>query len=279
MASTNGGAAGFAPIASTGLQQMAGHPRTSTALQQVTASSVAANCGPDCVTTVPVETVSSTPSISSCTPQCTWACDSPKCDEVCTPKCKPPVCETRCPNTPDLSQCCIECDQPQCSVQCPASACPNMGCPQCTTSCSEPHCKLTCSGEQSCQTVCEHPDCEWECSAPTDCPAPKCQMMCEQPPDCMGSTYQQLPPLQSGEMSVQSFEAGGKLTSLLQVGMEKSGASHISVKANFRPHAAYGLHADAQAFSQYVSSAPQTLFVDVRLNRSSLASNFSSAES
>merc|ERR1719386_388062 len=113
----------------------------------------------------------------------------------------------------------MECDEPHCAVVCPHASCPSETCAECQTTCSEPMCKLQCPHTQPCHNVCEHPSCEWKCSAPTSCPAPQCHMVCETPKNCMGSTYEKLPPLSPGEMSVKSFtapvEGGG--TSVLQV--------------------------------------------------------------
>mmetsp|Transcript_23560 Transcript_23560/g.54856 ORF Transcript_23560/g.54856 Transcript_23560/m.54856 type:complete len:326 (+) Transcript_23560:190-1167(+) len=142
---------------------------------------------------------------AECTPKCTWKCDQPECDEVCTPQCKQPECEVRC--VPDTSNCEMDCTQPQCMTVCPERACPYEGCPLCQTQCSEPVCKLRCPEVQNCHTVCEQPECMWDCKAPAQCPAPKCQMACERPPNCLSQSYQQLPPLASGEMAVHSFMA------------------------------------------------------------------------
>lgn len=148
------------------------------------------------------------PDHSSCTPKCTWQCDTPRCDEVCAPECEPPRCETRC-SSPDLSGCQMECNEPHCAVVCPHSNCPSQTCAECQTTCSEPMCKLQCANDQPCHSVCEHPNCQWKCSAPTECPSPQCHMVCEQPHNCMGSTFQQIPELGPGEVSVQSFVAPG----------------------------------------------------------------------
>lgn len=146
------------------------------------------------------------PEHGSCTPKCTWRCESPRCDEVCEPECEAPRCETRCAGI-DTSGCAMECQEPHCAVTCPNTTCPSAGCPSCTTACSEPMCKLKCSNDQPCRNVCENPNCRWKCRAPEECPAPKCEMACEAPRDCMGGTFQELPPLQPGETAVQSFAA------------------------------------------------------------------------
>lgn len=146
------------------------------------------------------------PEHSSCTPQCTWQCDTPRCEQVCEPVCQAPQCETRCAGI-DTSQCHMECEEPHCAVACPANLCPSGDCPSCTTTCSEPMCKLQCPNDQPCRNVCEQPSCQWQCRAPDECPAPQCHMVCETPQGCMGSTYRQMPPLTPGETSVQSFAA------------------------------------------------------------------------
>jgi hypothetical protein len=141
-----------------------------------------------------------------CAPQCTWKCDSPKCDEVCTPVCRAPRCETRCVGA-DLSTCTMDCGKAHCAVVCPQRPCPKGGsCPKCTTVCGEPVCKLRCTGKQPCHNVCEEPDCEWKCHAPAQCPTPRCHMVCEKMA-CATSTYQQLPPLRPGETAVETFSA------------------------------------------------------------------------
>merc|ERR1719272_20579 len=99
----------------------------------------------------------------------------------------------------------MECDKPECAVMCPKSQCPSHDCPFCKATCGDPVCKLKCPNKQPCHNVCEQPTCEWKCKAPTECPAPKCQMVCEHPKNCMGNTYQDMPPLQPGEIAVQSF--------------------------------------------------------------------------
>lgn len=176
--------------------------------------------------------------LDTCTPQCTWQCSSPKCDEVCSPKCQAPKCETRCPSTPDLSSCAFDCDTPACSVSCPQNGCSSLDCPSCQASCGEAHCKLNCQGEQACSTVCEQPECEWECKAPEDCPAPECQMVCQQPTDCMGSTHKELPPLLPGECAIQTVKAS---TALTQMGGNHTGL--LSVEARSMPHR-HDLHAN-----------------------------------
>lgn len=198
----------------------------------------------------------------ACTPQCTWKCESQACDEVCEPVCEAPTCEVRCPSTPDLSKCCFDCEQPQCTVQCPERTCPTMGCPTCSTTCSDPVCKLKCDDNQPCSTYCEQPKCQWNCSAPTDCPAPKCSMVCEQPKNCLGSTYKQLPPLQAGEVAVQSFQAAGASPSFTN---ESSGLAFLQVAAKFMPHAASLL------------TRPQTRNIQLPVNASSLGSSSSRA--
>eukprot|EP00932_Pfiesteria_piscicida_P012750 SRR837773.24179.p4 GENE.SRR837773.24179~~SRR837773.24179.p4 ORF type:complete len:135 (-),score=52.00 SRR837773.24179:54-458(-) len=68
-------------------------------------------------------------------------------------------------------------------------------------------CMLQCPKAQPCHNVCEHPKCTWKCRAPDSCPKPVCNMTCDTPSNCVGSTFQQLPPLNRGEMLVQSFVA------------------------------------------------------------------------
>mmetsp|Transcript_35510 Transcript_35510/g.80098 ORF Transcript_35510/g.80098 Transcript_35510/m.80098 type:complete len:585 (-) Transcript_35510:68-1822(-) len=148
------------------------------------------------------------PQPDECTPQCTWKCETPKCDEVCEPICKAPRCETRCQGA-DFSSCAMDCEEPHCAVVCPHKTCPTGGCPMCATTCSEPTCKLKCPGEQNCYSVCEQPDCEWKCTPPQDCPAPSCHMVCEQPHNCAGGTYRELPPVQPWETTVDQFVGGG----------------------------------------------------------------------
>jgi len=151
------------------------------------------------------------PHADECTPQCTWKCETPRCDEVCSPICKAPRCETRC-QVADFSSCGIDCEEPHCAVVCPHKTCPTGGCPMCATTCSEPTCKLKCPGKQSCYSVCEQPDCEWKCTPPTDCPAPSCHMVCEQPRNCAGGTYRQLPPAQPWETTVAQFTGAANST-------------------------------------------------------------------
>mmetsp|Transcript_2501 Transcript_2501/g.5488 ORF Transcript_2501/g.5488 Transcript_2501/m.5488 type:complete len:835 (+) Transcript_2501:98-2602(+) len=157
-------------------------------------------CGPECA--------SAAPNHQACTPQCSWQCDDPHCDEVCQPVCQAPQCETRCASA-DLSQCFMECDQPHCAVTCPQSQCPSGGCDTCQTTCSEPMCKLRCNNAQPCRNVCEQPVCDWKCHAPSQCPKPTCRLMCEAPGQCVGSTFASVPPLSPGEASVRSFSAAG----------------------------------------------------------------------
>jgi len=145
-------------------------------------------------------------SAKGCTPQCSWKCDSPVCDEVCEPECENPHCETRCDGA-DVSECHMECAEPHCSVFCPERSCPEGGCPSCTTQCSEPSCQLKCPGTQSCRNVCEQPKCNWKCRAPMDCPEPHCSMVCEQASDCLSSTHLAMPPLHAGETAVAHFVA------------------------------------------------------------------------
>eukprot|EP00929_Paragymnodinium_shiwhaense_P111999 TRINITY_DN8024_c0_g1_i1.p1 TRINITY_DN8024_c0_g1~~TRINITY_DN8024_c0_g1_i1.p1 ORF type:complete len:874 (+),score=237.56 TRINITY_DN8024_c0_g1_i1:68-2689(+) len=146
-----------------------------------------------------------------CTPQCTWKCSTPKCDEVCEPICEAPRCETRCDGA-DISQCHMECAEPHCSVFCPERTCPEGGCPSCSTQCAEPTCRLQCPGSQPCRNVCEQPQCDWKCRAPTDCPEPQCSMVCEHPHGCPGSTHTSMPPLHAGETAVAHFVAPSDVT-------------------------------------------------------------------
>ena len=101
----------------------------------------------------------------------------------------------------------MECDEPHCAVTCNRNQCPTHDCPSCISTCSEPMCKLRCPSAQPCRNVCEQPSCEWHCHAPEVCPEPTCHMVCEAPRSCQGNTYQQLPPLSPGELSVRSFAA------------------------------------------------------------------------
>jgi len=164
------------------------------------------------------------PEHSACTPQCTWQCDTPQCDQVCEPQCQPPRCETRCIGL-DTSGCVMECDEPHCAVACNGNQCPSGGCASCQATCSEPMCKLRCPNTQPCRNICEEPSCEWHCRAPDECPAPQCHMVCEAPPQCLGSTYQQLPPLAPGETSVQSFVAPPGLSETTGATMQPSPTS------------------------------------------------------
>jgi len=139
-----------------------------------------------------------------CIPQCFYQCEDVRCDEVCEPICKPATCETRCQSV-DLSSCTEDCSHPQCRIDCPYRQCPSAQCPFCQTKCGQPRCVLKCPEQQPCNTVCEQPACTWKCRAPQACPKPKCQMFCQHPPGCMETSYQSLPPLQTGEVRVQSF--------------------------------------------------------------------------
>lgn len=142
-----------------------------------------------------------------CTPKCTWSCDKPVCDEVCEPVCKAPKCETRC-NSITTAGCAMECKKPHCAVVCPKLKSSRASGPSCTTQCSEPQCKLQCPQSQSCRNVCEQPFCEYDCKAPENCPVPKCKMVCEVPKKCRSSSFHEtLPPLQAGQVAVQTFRA------------------------------------------------------------------------
>jgi len=150
--------------------------------------------------------------VQNCAPQCTWQCETTKCDEVCEPVCQPPRCETRCQGS-DFSGCTVDCDQPHCSVVCKRNSCRGPhGCPSCQSNCGEPVCRLRCPQAQPCRNVCEQPSCEWRCRAPEECPAPMCHMVCEDPKNCLEAaaptTYgATLPPLLPGEAAVRSFAA------------------------------------------------------------------------
>jgi hypothetical protein len=146
------------------------------------------------------------PQHEHCTPQCSYKCDEPQCNEDCHQECESPTCQTRC-NGVDLSECRMNCGKQHCAVICPEDACMEEGCPPCETKCSEPMCMLECPKAQPCHNACEHPKCDWKCKAPSTCPKPTCRMACETPHTCVGSTFKELPPLQQGEMLVQSFAA------------------------------------------------------------------------
>lgn len=141
-----------------------------------------------------------------CTPQCTWQCESRKCNQICEPWCQAPRCETRC-SLPDFSSCHPQCDTPHCTVACP-SGCAASDCNQCKTMCTEPMCFMRCPGMQPCRNVCELPKCDWHCKEPKHCPAPLCKMVCEPPKNCPHTTWhEQLPPKLKNEISVQAFRA------------------------------------------------------------------------
>merc|ERR1719498_9074 len=79
----------------------------------------------------------------SCMPQCTWACESQKCDQVCAPKCGQALCSTRCKNF-DTQNCKMKCGKPDCKVVCPKKFCAGQSCPACKTECGKPVCKMEC---------------------------------------------------------------------------------------------------------------------------------------
>lgn len=170
----------------------------------------------------------------SCMPKCMYQCKTAVCDQQCTPQCSSPKCQTRCYGT-DLSACRMECGKPHCSVVCPQRACSGTGCPVCTTHCSEPMCMLQCPKAQPCRNVCEEPKCSWTCRAPKSCPKPTCEMLCESPTQCMGSTYRQLPPLQPGEIAVQSFSAPAGLN-LSTIAQNTASDSFSSLQFDQVPH-------------------------------------------
>lgn len=137
---------------------------------------------------------------NSCTPQCSWQCESVKCDQVCRAVCKAPHCETRC-KAFNTSGCHMDCAEPNCAVICPKRDCPGGSCPQCYTACSKAVCKMRCDdSNQPCRNVCLKPECKWECHAREDCPRPSCSMICESPKDCPELVdSEHLPPLEHGE--------------------------------------------------------------------------------
>lgn len=147
--------------------------------------------------------------MGSCEPQCTWKCQTQKCDQACAPQCDEPVCTTRCKGF-NTESCKMQCGQPSCVVVCPKFFCPGQHCPKCKTKCGEPTCNMVCGkDEQPCRHVCAEPKCKWQCSKPTDCPKPKCKMDCEKPKGCIDSSemVKQLPPLQPGEMEATTAPA------------------------------------------------------------------------
>lgn len=157
-----------------------------------------------------------------CSPQCTWQCQTPKCDQVCAPVCQAPRCETRC-QAADTSGCETKCDQPQCNVVCPQRQCGATDCAGCTAHCSEPMCLLNCPRAQPCRNVCEEPVCTWQCSQPTVCPKPVCHMVCENPKNCPSTRttmHKNLPPLESGEVTMQAFKAPQTANAALPGGVE-----------------------------------------------------------
>jgi len=152
------------------------------------------------------------PALSSCTPKCTWGCESAKCDQTCAPKCQPALCSTRCKGF-NTQSCQMKCDQPNCKVVCPKHFCPGKDCAACKTECGKPACKMQCKGdEQPCQNVCAQPKCAWVCKQPKACPKPKCSMKCEKPRDCLDNSRMvtQLPPLEPGETEVVAFHTKKK---------------------------------------------------------------------
>mmetsp|Transcript_27338 Transcript_27338/g.69147 ORF Transcript_27338/g.69147 Transcript_27338/m.69147 type:complete len:270 (-) Transcript_27338:71-880(-) len=149
------------------------------------------------------------PKVGPCVPQCTWECETSKCDQVCEPVCQAPRCETRCTD-PDYSSCTRCCGESQCSVLCPKTACAGQDCAECKTSCSEPICLLKCPGLQPCHNVCEHPKCEWRCNKPQECPPPQCRMVCDEPKNCPYTKFHyELPPRKDGEVAINAFRSQG----------------------------------------------------------------------
>merc|ERR1719313_627493 len=141
-------------------------------------------------------------------PQCTWKCDSAKCDQTCAPKCAQAMCATRCKGF-NTNSCEMKCGKPDCKVVCPKKFCPNLNCASCKTECGKPVCKMECQdAEQNCRHVCAQPKCKWECKKPKECPKPKCEMLCAKPRQCMDNTHmvQSLPPLEPGESEVTAFQ-------------------------------------------------------------------------
>eukprot|EP00747_Dinoflagellata_sp_TGD_P205796 gnl/TRDRNA2_/TRDRNA2_79532_c0_seq3.p1 gnl/TRDRNA2_/TRDRNA2_79532_c0~~gnl/TRDRNA2_/TRDRNA2_79532_c0_seq3.p1 ORF type:complete len:273 (+),score=30.46 gnl/TRDRNA2_/TRDRNA2_79532_c0_seq3:135-953(+) len=152
---------------------------------------------------------SPSPASDSCTPQCTWKCDSPTCDQVCKPDCQQPRCQTRCSKA-DTSGCTMKCNEPRCMVVCPDRPCAGEECPKCTTKCTQPECRLECLSPQPCHTVCAQPQCNWDCRKPDHCPTPKCSLVCEEPRACSNTKFTgstEMPALGSGEQIVSSFAA------------------------------------------------------------------------
>lgn len=149
------------------------------------------------------------PALSSCTPKCTWGCESKKCDQTCAPKCSPAICSTRCKGF-NTQSCQMKCDQPNCKVVCPKHFCPGKDCAACKTECAKPACKMQCKGDdQPCHHVCAQPKCAWVCKEPKECPKPKCSMKCEKPRNCLDNSRMvtQLPPLEKGETEVVAFHS------------------------------------------------------------------------
>eukprot|EP00928_Gymnodinium_smaydae_P028903 TRINITY_DN21917_c0_g2_i1.p1 TRINITY_DN21917_c0_g2~~TRINITY_DN21917_c0_g2_i1.p1 ORF type:complete len:965 (+),score=261.52 TRINITY_DN21917_c0_g2_i1:172-3066(+) len=199
--------------------------------------------------------------VAKCTPQCTWRCETPVCDEVCEPECEAPQCEVRC-SQPDLSQCHMACDKPQCSVMCPERLCATGGCPSCATQCQEPQCFLQCPAKQQCRDVCEQPKCRWNCKAPRDCPKPQCKMVCEQQSGCPGSTFAAMPPLQPGETAVKAFTA----PSVLQTAAVRAPAANSlrGAASLAQTDVMHGFPAAARASSPQRQPSAKTVTVSVK---------------
>lgn len=197
-----------------------------------------------------------------CAPQCSYKCSSPKCDEDCHPVCESPTCQTRCAG-PDLSACRMNCGKPHCSVICPKHACTDEGCQPCTTKCSEPMCMLQCPKSQPCHNVCEEPQCSYQCKAPTTCPQPVCEMQCETPNNCMGSTYRQLPPLQPGQVLVQSFVTPFHLGANHGEQLATGAPQNSSRLQRVRPASLLSLRRRVAQQGAYAASSP-TVFVPVQ---------------
>mmetsp|Transcript_10722 Transcript_10722/g.25556 ORF Transcript_10722/g.25556 Transcript_10722/m.25556 type:complete len:417 (+) Transcript_10722:131-1381(+) len=157
----------------------------------------------------------------SCKPVCTWACETPVCEQECRPKCeKAPECVTTCPPL-DPATCTQECEyESDCRVECPPDnekLCPNKnGCVPCETKCyKQPKCKVKCP-DIPCKTECAKPKCGWKCNKPKSCPTPKCRMICEDAPKACNEETPTLPPPKEGHTVVSRSKAKippGKLES------------------------------------------------------------------
>lgn len=117
-------------------------------------------------------------------PQCSYECDSQKCDAICSPKCSQIDCTVIC-NPEDVPG---VCNNPNCDIEFASNQNFLEQCPLAEILCEELSCNPI---DRPCEIVCQEIQCSWDCQKPSLCPLPFCTLECKRA-SCEFSSYSKL---------------------------------------------------------------------------------------